>query len=130
MNFISGRCSDEDWHTVLKDEFSRIPPDFQHLLIVGICDRNVECWICADTDWIGKQLKKDANDFNLFDPKPVFESALGISRANKMETEIEELVQKAPLRNWLSNSSFEDFYGKVWAKSKELECGMENLRKG
>ena len=60
----------------------------------------------------------------------MFESALGITVRNRRdkEEEIAGLVQAAPLRKWLDNRSFEDFYEKLWRKSKELGCQIDNLR--
>lgn len=123
-------CNNEDWRSVLKQELDQVPEQYQHIVIVGICDRNVECWFCADVDWLAKQLGKNAEFFRVEDPKSIFEEALGITPRDRKESEIMDLVHEAQLKNWLHNRSFEDFYDKAWAKSKQLGCGMENVREG
>jgi len=52
---------------------------------------------------------------------------MGVMGFDKKEPEIASLVQRAPLRNWLSNRSFKEFYDRLWAKSKERGCKIENL---
>ena len=121
-------ANDENWRDVLRDDQERCRPEHQHLAVFGVCDRNVECWICADADWIATKTGKPASDFRVTNPKGMFENALGISSFDKKEEEIASLVQDAPLQNWLGNRSFEDFYNRLWQKSKELGCSFENLR--
>ena len=84
--------------------------------------------MCADRDWIAKRTAKETAEFQVADPKAAFESALAITARDRKENEIAELVQDAPLRNWLANRSFEDFYDNLWQKSKEHNCRIENLR--
>ena len=121
-------ANDESWRDALRNERERCRPEHQHLTVFGACDRNVECWICADAEWIAAKTGKPASDFHIADPKRVFEHAMGISSFDRKEEEIADLVQDAPLRNWLSNRSFEDFYDQLCQKSKELGCSIENLR--
>jgi hypothetical protein len=121
-------ANDENWRDVLKRDQLRCIPEHQHLAVFGVCHRNVECWICADAEWIATKTGKPASVFRVADPKGVFEHAMGISSFDKKEEEIAELVRDAPLQNWLSNRSFEDFYNQLWQKSKERGCSIENLR--
>jgi hypothetical protein len=53
---------------------------------------------------------------------------MGIDRDDHKETEIAALVCHAPLRRWLLNPSFEDFYEQTRNKSQVLGCAVENLR--
>ncbi len=120
---------DNAWRTILKQEEAKLPIEYAHLAVFGVCQRNVECWLCADADWISTKTGRASTDFRVDDPKGVFESALRIGRDNKCEELIEGLIQEAPLRNWLDSASFEDFYDKLWQKSKSFDgCDMENLR--
>ncbi|MCX8037646.1 MAG: hypothetical protein N3D11_11505, partial [Candidatus Sumerlaeia bacterium] len=114
---------------VVKKDTETCRPEHKHLAVFGVCGRNIECWICADPDWIAKQTGRSPSEFQVQDPKRVFESAMGISARDRKEEEIARLVNSAPLRNWLTaNDSFEHFYGTIWHKSKELGCAIENLR--
>jgi len=117
------------WKTVLKQETGKLPSEYAHLTVFGACQRNVECWFCEDADWLSTKTGKPGDEFRVPDPKTAFESALDIQARDRKVQEIVALVQDAPLHNWLRNRSFEDFYDKLWKKSKSLDgCDMENLR--
>jgi hypothetical protein len=118
----------EKLRCVLEADEARCRDEHKHLAVFGVCDRNVECWICADADWIAGKTGKPSSEFRVADPKQVFQRAMGISSFDKKEDEITRLVVEAPLRNWLSNRSFEDFYDKLQQRSKQLGCSIENLR--
>lgn len=116
------------WKTALRGETARIPPDAQHLAVCGACQRNVESWLCADPVWVSARFSGAAHEFQVADPKRVFESAIGITRREKREQEIAELVVDAPMHNWLANTSFEAFYDQIRRRSKQMGCDIENLR--
>jgi len=118
----------EDWRVVVRAEENRCRPEHRHLAIFGVCDRNVECWIAADPDWLAQETAHSPEEFRGHDPKDAVWAALGIVGRDRKETEIIALVQRAPLCNWLNNASFADFYDKLWQKSKEHRCALENLR--
>ncbi len=121
-------ANNDSWREVLKKDEETCRPEHKHLAVFGVCDRNIECWICADSEWIAKRTGRSPSEFQGEDPKKAFESAMGISSRDRKEEQIASIVQWAPLRNWMkSNSSFEDFYGHLWLKSKELGCSIENL---
>jgi hypothetical protein len=121
-------ANDENWREVLKADTDCCSSHFQHLAVFGVCGRNVECWICADADWIAKKTGTPAAEFRVADPKPAFESSMGVTSRNRREKEIADLVRESPLRNWLANQSFESFYLCLWQKSKQHNCAIENLR--
>ena len=121
-------ANEESWREVLKADEERCRPEHKHLSIFGVCDRNVECWLCADADWIAKATGHRSDEFRVPDPKDPFEEAVGITRLDKKEEEIAALVQRAPLKNWFSNHSFKEFYERARGKSKERGCQIENLR--
>jgi len=118
----------ERWREVLRRCNTRCGPQHQHLTVFGVCDRNVECWLCSDVEWIAQRTRRSANEFRVDDPKGVFESAMGITTFDPKENEIADLVQEAPLNSWLTKRSWEDFYDKLWQKAKEHNCTIENLR--
>ncbi len=97
-----------------------------------MADRNIECWLCADSHYIAKETGREAVDFDVDDPKDAFESAMDISRDDKQESKIAAFVGDAPvtvLKRWAQNSkSFEDFYDQLRAVSGQRECVIENLR--
>jgi hypothetical protein len=118
----------EDWREVRRADQARCLPEHTHLAVVGVCDRNVECWLCADPVWLAARTGRQRAEFAVDDPKGAFESALQVTSFDKKESEIAALVQEAPLRQWLRNGAFDAFYNDLWQKSKELGCGIENLR--
>lgn len=121
-------ANNEDWREVLKTYEGHCRADHKHLTIFGVCDRNIECWLCADVGWIAKETGHQPSEFRMTDPKEAFEKAMHITGFDRKEQEIALLVKRAPLRNWLSNRSFEEFYERIWDKSKERGCKVENLQ--
>jgi len=116
------------WREVQRDERLKFPDEHLGRAIHGVADRNVECWICAEPDWLATELHADAARFRCEDPKGAFENALGIDRDDRKENEIADLVRRAPLRSWLENRSFEDFYEQVRCHALQRGCCVENLR--
>ena len=121
-------ANNEEWREVLTADNRRCADEHRHLVVFAVCDRNIECWLCADRDWIANRTNRTATEFTVVDPKGVFESAMQITTFEKREDEIASLVSEAPLRRWLSNRSFEVFYDALWQKSKDFACRIENLR--
>jgi len=118
-----------DWKDVLREFSGRCPPEFKHLTIFGVCDRNIECWICADVQWIANRTSRSASDFQLDDPKGVFENAMGITSIDRKEEEIATLIKDAPLSQWnKKNDSFKNFYEEILQYSLRNNCQIENIR--
>jgi len=116
------------WRDVQREERGRFPEDCRTRAIHGVPDRNVESWLCADADWLGRRLGCHPDRFRCDDPKGAFEEAMGITRDDKKEDEISLTVREAPLKVWLANQSFEDFYDQVRDASQQSGCTIENLR--
>jgi|SRR6266852_598273 len=118
-----------DPHKVLKEERENFPEDRLFQCIHGAPDRNIECWICADPDWLAGELGVDVAPLRTGDPKAAFQRAMGITRDDKKEKRISALVVSAPMKSWLGQSrSFRDFYDCARALSQRLGCVIENLR--
>ena len=120
-------ANNENWREVLVADEDRCRSDHRHLAVFAACDRNVECWLCADRDWIAKETQRQAKDFDVTDPKGPFEKALGITGFEPKEEEIAMLVERAPLGQWLGNRSFKTFYERLRDKSQQMGCDIENL---
>jgi hypothetical protein len=122
-------ANDENWRDVLKMDEARCSPQARHLAVFGICSRNVESWLCCQCSWIASHTGRLPDEFRVDDPKGIFESAIGICRSDKKEETIADLVKDAPLKDWLANPSFEDFYEKLWNQGKFIAgCNLENFR--
>jgi hypothetical protein len=118
-----------EWRDVQRAEVGKLPHEMRGLVVYGMADRNIECWLCADPQYAAQETGRDAKDFQIDDPKGAFEAAMGITRDDKREEAIAQYVAKAPLGRWLKNSrSFEDFFDQLWRASKQKGCAIENLR--
>lgn len=116
-----------DWHERWKNERNKLPQERLEQIILGLPERNIECWITCDRVWIARKLNVDPEVFNCNDPKLPFQKAMGIAR-DKKEEEIAELICEAPLEKWLSSKSFENYYDQARDISQRLRCDIENIR--
>ncbi len=122
-------ANDRDWRQVKREEQGWIPPEHADISLVGVADRNVECWIAADAEYLAGKINVRSEDLQTADPKGVFERGLGITTFDKKEPEIAAIVKDAPLRNWLSQSeSFADFYDDALDLSQRQGCSIPNER--
>jgi hypothetical protein len=121
-------ANDRPWREVKREEQGRFPPARLSLAVVGVADRNVECWICRDAAYVAERLGGIADAFSVADPKSAFEAAIGVTRDDRKEPEIATLVREAPLGRWLNNPSFADFYEQLRDVSQRSGCVIENLR--
>lgn len=121
-------ADDRNWRDVQRDDREKFPQERLSLAIHGVADRNIECWICANHEYVAERLGIPADELHLADPKGRFETAMGIDRDDRKESAISDLVKDAPLRSWLRNPSFEDFYEQVRDLSQRLGCEIENIR--
>ena len=120
----------EAWRDVLRGDEARCPAEYRHLAIFGVCDRNAECWLAADPDHLAQHLGRPRHELVAEDPSPFIKAGFGMVGFDKeaKEPELAAYVATAPIRNWLRNSSFENFYDQLWRKSKDFGCDLENLR--
>jgi hypothetical protein len=117
-----------DWREVQANERAKLPKECLHCLLLGVPDQNIESWLCADAEWLASKLGGSPDLLRSKDPKRAFEQAVGIDRDDRRENEIAALIREAPLRRWLANGSFADFYEQARDLSQQLGCSVENLR--
>jgi hypothetical protein len=116
------------WRDVQRGDAEKCPLSYRHISIFGVCLRNAECWLAADPGHIASFSGRNEPEFRVDDPKRIVEAAFGVTGTDKQEPVIAEFVRTAPLRRWMANPSFEDFFEQLWQKSKALGCQIENLR--
>ena len=125
-------ADEADWREIQRREVGKLPDSIRPFAVYGMADRNIECWLCADAQYIAEQTGWEAEQFAVDDPKGAFESAMHVSRDDRRESEIAQFVREARadvLQHWLDKSrSFEDFYDQLLAVSRQRECVIENLR--
>ncbi len=118
-----------DLGEVLKAEKRYIPDDMQDMVIMGVAERNIECWICADADYVANNFPCTAKDLRVNDPKTSFQAAIKITRDDKKEDEIADLVGNYPsLQPMLKMPSFKRFYNDARAFAMQNGCIIPNER--
>ncbi len=123
-------ANDENWRDVARCDRDACKLEDEHVVVVGVCDRNVECWLVADPQYAAQKTGLPEHDFRVEDPKKVFTRAMGITRLDDKCDDLIAYVVSAPLHRWLSNDAFKTFYGQLWQKSKQFNCSLENLMEG
>ena len=121
-------ANDRNWREVKNETRERVPGERLEFTIIGVADRNVECWIWLDPSYVASALRLAPQVLHIGNPKERFVSAMSIERDDRKEPEIAALVRDAPLRRWLAEPSFEDFYDQIRAMSLRRACEVENLR--
>ena len=122
-------AKEQDWRQVKRRESDCVPVEFQHMTLYGVADRNIECWLAADRDYLAGCLNIPPKALDASDPKGVIERALGVTSYDRKEEDIALMVHDAPLRNWLNRSpSFEAFYEDARVLGKREGCSIPNER--
>jgi hypothetical protein len=120
----------ENWREVLRADMAKCPPAFRHIAVFGVCDRNAECWVAADPGHLASRIGRPLHELQSQDPSPFVKAGFGMIGFDAQEKEagVAGYVANAPIRRWLTNDSFQNFYDQLWQKSKERGCQIENLR--
>ncbi|MBE0540668.1 MAG: hypothetical protein IH623_04705 [Verrucomicrobia bacterium] len=120
----------ENWRDVLRADEAKCPTEFRHRVIFGVCDRNAECWLAKAPDHLSAKKGCSRAELNTDDPSPVVKKAFGLVGFDKEQQEpvLAAYVRSAPLKQWLQNKSFENFYEQLWHQSQQKGCTLENLR--
>ena len=123
-------ADEEDWRRLLQSEERAVPEGYRERTVLGVADRNIECWLAIDREYLASRLNCAPDALAAPNPKGPFESLIGITRDDKKEDQIAAIVASAPLRNWLRDRSFERFYETVRRVSARMECDLPNERGG
>jgi hypothetical protein len=101
--------------------------DRQLYVLVGVAKRNIECWICADAEYVARQIGCAASDLRVNDPKPAFERSLGITLGDRKEPEIARLIRDhPPLKMMYGQRSFKEFYEGARDFARRHACEIPN----
>ena len=118
---------EEDLNTVYTNAKKYLDAETLHYVIVGVPVRNIECWMCANPEYIASRYNCEPDDFRVKDPKAAFERALNITNYERQFEKITALVQEYPsLRPMLEKSSFKRFYDNVRDFAQQNGCQIPN----
>ncbi|MBI3194988.1 MAG: hypothetical protein HYZ34_11080 [Ignavibacteriae bacterium] len=119
---------DDNWKQVKKLLLEKAT-DYQHMLVIGVADRNIECWLNSDKFYLAEKIQADVHDLDVENPKSLINKKLGVTTFIRKEEEIQEIVKSAPIKNWLNNSgSFSSFYEESRDVSQKFKCNFPNER--
>lgn len=120
-------ANNERWTVVRDAERAALPNPCPVEVLIGVCDRNVECWLCADRDYAARMLRCTPEDLDLPDPKGAFARRMRLVDVLPAEEWIERFVENAPLHAWIRRSpSFRGFYGDVRDYALRMGCDFPN----
>ncbi len=120
------------WQDVKRRESDRIPEDCRYLTLLGVADRNIECWLAIDRGALARELQCQVNVIPTDDPSAFIKRHFGLTdRDTKQNAKarICDYVAEASLRMWIEGSdSFEDFYEQARRWAARNECSIPNER--
>ena len=120
------------WQDVKRREWSRVPDDCRHLTLLGVADRNVECWLAADRGALAVELECRAEEIPKDDPSAFVKRRFGLTDRDRREAakdRVREYVAQASLRSWIgASASFASFHDDARGLAKQTRCAIPNER--
>ena len=118
------------WREVKKRESAKIPDDCKHLTVLGVADRNIECWLAVNRQALAGELECTVNDIPDGDPSDFIKQRFGLSNRDSRHSakkRVCDYVALAPLKSWIEGSdSFETFYREARQFALQAECAFPN----
>ncbi len=117
-----------------REELRRWPASVQSKLVCGVCDRDIEHWMCLDPDYAARrlcyslgQLPKERKERTGFLKGRIDEMRGSQSRKDYVARFVREAPKETVLR-WLANPAFRHFYDQCRDKAQQHDCVVANLR--
>ena len=118
------------WREVKTRESGRVPDDCRYMTVLGVADRNAECWLATDRDGLAMVLQCRVEDIPDGDPSGFVKRGFGFTDRTTREdarTRVRNYVAQAELKSWIEGSdSFGNFYGDVRRLAQRTECPFPN----
>jgi hypothetical protein len=118
-----------------REELERWPSHARPKLVCGVCDRDVEHWICLDPDYAARrlhfapdQLPKERKDRSGFIKHRIDEARGSQARKDFVAGFVRD-AQVATMRRWLANPAFGTFYSECVRAAKLQDCEVNDERK-
>lgn len=121
---------------VYREECERWPVEARSKLVCGVCDRDVEHWMCLHPAYAASVLRCDATQIprDRKDRCGFIKSRIDAVRGQVSREEfVARYVTHAPretLRIWLRNRAFRHFHDQCRDKAQEAQCPVRNLWDG
>ncbi|MBU1319397.1 MAG: hypothetical protein KKG33_09860 [candidate division Zixibacteria bacterium] len=115
-------CDKGKWREVKKQFSIHIDSEYEHMVVIGIADRNLECWLALDRPALAAELGCQESEIPVNNPSSFVKSRFGV----RSRCRIEEFVKSsAPLKNWVQKGdSFKDFWEQIRDFGKPEDCGI------
>ena len=118
------------WRRIKTRESARIGDEFKHLIVFGVADRNIECWLAINREALAVALECAVDDIPEVDPSEFIKRRWGLSDRDRRvaaKAHVCDYVAQAPLKSWVEGSeSFEDFYRDARRFAQQSRCAFPN----
>ena len=121
------------WRDVKQEDWRRVPDDCRHMCVLGVAERNIECWLAIDRSALAKELGCAPHEIPTDNPAGFVKRRFGLGERDDAREDakrrVSRFVADAPLKSWIERSdSFEDFYQDAKALGTRIRCDMPNER--
>ena len=123
------------WRDVKREDWERVPQDCHHMCVLGVAERNIECWLAVDRGALARELGCAPDDIPTNDPSGFVKRRFGLGERDNARKDakrrVSRFVAQAPLKSWIKGSkSFEDFYRDAKILGARMHCDMPNELEG
>ncbi len=126
-------CDTGSWREIQRRERGKIPVDCQHLLVFGVAERNIECWLAIDRKALADELECQPDDIPRLpdDPAGFVKRRFGLTRRDAARetavNRIADFVARVGMKPWIDDSqSFKDFYQQARDLATSRKCLVPN----
>ena len=121
-------ADDRGWHRKRNEELDRCPDGWKNYILIGVPDRNVECWLALNRSAIAELCNCEQDKIPRDDPSGFIQRRLHTGERDDEGRQgreaIKEFVSHVGLKQWLDDHSFDSFYTDVRAKANEHGCSI------
>lgn len=120
-------ADNDKWDHKVRNERSKLPPEYVDLTAIGAPERNIECWLvadladfCATTGADRQQIEQAKRD----DPKGQVGAALKSAAGDRKHVNeyVTRFVKSAPIAKWCDMSCFEGFRTECANVAQRFQC--------
>lgn len=126
-------ADNQKWRDKKNKELDHVPDDAKHIVIFGVPERNIECWIACDRRGLATFLQCSETDIPNDNPKSFVGRSFNLTERDDTRrrgcSRLRDYVRKANLDIWLRKStSFADFWDQIYQLGKQHNNCIPNER--